>query len=293
MSKPRVVIDAGHYGKYNRSPAVKSYYESDMTWKLSMLQKKYLEQYGIEVKLTRSDKDKDLALYNRGAASKGADLFLSNHSNAVGSGVNESVDYVAVYHLTDDTTTKVDDISKEIAQRIAPVIATTMGVKQGSKTLSRLASSDKNKDGILNDNYYGVLNGARQVGTPGLILEHSFHTNTKATKWLLDDANLDKLAQAEAKVIADYFGSTKQNQPVAKTESCAVNVAMLQKGSKGASVKALQLLLIGNDFSCGSYGADGDFGSATDKAVREYQKAKGLAVDGIVGVNTWSKLLGM
>lgn len=206
MKKFKVCIDAGHYGKYNRSPAVKSYYESDMTWKLTMLQKKYLEQYGAEVVLARSEKDKDLELYSRGAASKGSDLFISNHSNAVGNGVNESVDYVAVYHLTDDKNTKVDDISKEIANKIAPVISNVMGVKQEHKVLSRKASSDKNKDGVLNDNYYGVLNGARQANTPGLILEHSFHTNTNATKWLLDDNNLDKLAQAEAKAIAEYFG---------------------------------------------------------------------------------------
>ncbi len=44
-------------------------------------------------------------------------------------------------------------------------------------------------------------------------------------------------------------------------------------------------------YSCGSYGADGDFGSATDKAVRRFQSAKGIGVDGIVGSNTWSKLL--
>ena len=37
-------------------------------------------------------------------------------------------------------------------------------------------------------------------------------------------------------------------------------------------------------------GLDGIFGSATQKAVREYQKMRGLAVDGIVGCNTWRSL---
>jgi peptidoglycan hydrolase-like protein with peptidoglycan-binding domain len=36
---------------------------------------------------------------------------------------------------------------------------------------------------------------------------------------------------------------------------------------------------------------DGDFGSKTDKALREYQKAKGLEVDGICGKNSWNSLL--
>jgi hypothetical protein len=78
-----------------------------------------------------------------------------------------------------------------------------------------------------------------------------------------------------------------------KESACSVNLDMLSKGSKGESVKALQILLIGNGFSCGSYGTDGDFGSATDGAVRKFQKAKGIGVDGIVGKDTWSKLLGV
>ena len=209
MSKIKICLDAGHYGKYNPSPAVKGYYESDMAWKLHLLLKKYLEQYGFEVKITRSAQANDLDLYKRGASAKGYDLFLSLHSNAVANKANESVDYVAVYHLTDDTTTKVDDVSKAIAEKIAPVIADVMGVKQGYKVLSRKSGSDKNKDGIMNDNYYGVLNGARQANAPGLILEHSFHTQTRATKWLMVDSNLDKLAQAEAKVIAEYYGLKK------------------------------------------------------------------------------------
>lgn len=45
----KVCLDAGHYGKYNRSPAVSSYYESDMTWKLHNYLKKELEAFGIVV----------------------------------------------------------------------------------------------------------------------------------------------------------------------------------------------------------------------------------------------------
>ena len=49
----RVCIDAGHYGKYNQSPVIKSYYESEMTWKLHLSLKAELESYGIEVITTR------------------------------------------------------------------------------------------------------------------------------------------------------------------------------------------------------------------------------------------------
>lgn len=215
MANLKICIDAGHHGKYNRSPANKKYYESEVMWKLHLLQKKYLEQYGFEVVLTRSNLATDKALYDRGATSKGCVLFLSDHSNAVGSEVNEAVDRVSVYHLTNDTTTECDDISKTIAEKLAPVIAEVMDTKQDFQVLTRKASSDRNKDGIFNDNYYGVLHGARCVNVAGLILEHSFHTNTRSTNWLLNDVNLDALAKAEADVIAEHFGmktgSTAEN----------------------------------------------------------------------------------
>ena len=76
-------------------------------------------------------------------------------------------------------------------------------------------------------------------------------------------------------------------------ETVEVTVETLKKGSNGDNVKALQILLIGYGFDCGKYGADGDFGSATDEAVKAYQKKNGLDVDGIVGKNTWNKLLGV
>ncbi len=207
----KICIDAGHYGRYNRSPAVSGYYESDMTWKLHLLQKKYLEEYeDVKVITTRKVQATDKALFARGMTSKGCDLFLSDHSNAIGSGVNESVDYVAVYHLVDDATTEIDDISKRIAEQLAPVIAGVMGATQGFRVVTRKSGNDRNGDGMLNDNYYGVLHGARMAETPGLILEHSFHTNTRMTNWLLDDGNLAKLAKAEAEVIAAHFGLMKK-----------------------------------------------------------------------------------
>lgn len=197
--------DAGHCGKYNRCPNNSKYYESEVMWKLHLLKKKYLEELGAKVITTRSNQATDLALVTRGKKSEGCDLFTSDHSNAVGNGMNESIDYVAVYHLTDDITTTCDDISEEIAKKLAPVIAEIMGTKQGYKVLTRKADNDRNGDGIMNDNYYAVLHGARLAGTPGLIIEHSFHTNSRTVKWLLNDDNLDKLARAEAEAIAEYF----------------------------------------------------------------------------------------
>lgn len=60
----------------------------------------------------------------------------------------------------------------------------------------------------------------------------------------------------------------------------------LRKGSKGAATRLLK-----DKLKCGN--SSKTFGKGTLKAVKTYQKKKGLAVDGIVGKNTWRKLLGL
>lgn len=66
-----------------------------------------------------------------------------------------------------------------------------------------------------------------------------------------------------------------------------------RKGARGGITRLLQGRLIALGYPCGSYGADSVFGSATESAVRAFQRGHGLAVDGIVGRNTWRKLLGL
>lgn len=63
-------------------------------------------------------------------------------------------------------------------------------------------------------------------------------------------------------------------------------------GSAGEYVRSVQLLLIGRGYSCGSSGADGEFGICTEFAAATYQREHGLEPDGIVGVRTWKRLLG-
>ena len=198
----KICLDAGHYGQYNHSPAVKSYCESEMNWKLHNKLADALKAYGIEVIKTRAELDKDLGLQARGKTAKGCDLFLSIHSNSVGSRVDENVDYVVVY-------VPLNGSGDAIGKKLAECIASTMGTKQKPYTKTR-----KSENG--NWDYYGVINGAVSVGVPGLILEHSFHTNTKMTNWLLNDANLDKMALAEAKVIAEHYGLTKVTETPAE-----------------------------------------------------------------------------
>lgn len=214
----KIMLDAGHYGNRYNKGVVEGYYESNMTWELQGYLKKELESYGFEVGTTRADKAKDLPVCDRGLASKGYDLFLSLHSNAAS---GQSADYVALYHLVNDTTTKVDEVSKAIAKKLAPVIADVMGTKQKPQVLTRSIDFDRDKDGLLNDNYYGVLHGADLANTAGIIIEHSFHTNPAACKWLMDSNNLKKLAAEEAKVIAECYGMKKKTSTIYRVQTGA------------------------------------------------------------------------
>lgn len=63
----------------------------------------------------------------------------------------------------------------------------------------------------------------------------------------------------------------------------------LSYGSQGSSVTELQKLLNNHGYGLAE---DGIFGDKTKSAVQDFQKNKGLDVDGIVGVNTWGTLDG-
>ena len=64
--------------------------------------------------------------------------------------------------------------------------------------------------------------------------------------------------------------------------------SQVQYGSKGSDVKKLQQTLNRSGYKLAE---DGIFGAKTQAAVKDYQKKNKLAVDGIVGTNTWGALL--
>jgi LysM repeat protein len=64
----------------------------------------------------------------------------------------------------------------------------------------------------------------------------------------------------------------------------------LSKGDSGTAVKTMQNLLIACGYSCGTAGADGDFGNNTLEAVKAFQTANGLTIDGQYGPLTKAKL---
>ena len=64
----------------------------------------------------------------------------------------------------------------------------------------------------------------------------------------------------------------------------------IRSGSSGGAVKGCQQFLRCAGYSSIVGAADGSFGAKTTAAVKAYQRAYDLEVDGIVGINTWSSM---
>jgi hypothetical protein len=94
-----------------------------------------------------------------------------------------------------------------------------------------------------------------------------------------------------------YEAAATPAQPAqsAQTTASTLNVTglpLLRYGDKGEYIRSAQLLLIGRGYSCGRCGADGEIGQDTCNAVIAYQRACGLQQDGIIGAQTWARLIG-
>ena len=218
--KVLVVIDPGHYPNYNKG-AVTGYFEGDKMYDLSEYEKEALESYGIDVILTRG-RSNDVGLYNRGqvAVKNGKKydevVFMSNHSNASNGKAYGVVAFRSLY------LPESEELGEKIVDAVVDVMKPTTGVTYSRGVLTRQGN---------NGDYYGVIRGSVSGATSkseaskgpvkySLLVEHGFHDNVKECTFLNNKANLKKIANAKAKVIAEYFGVTKATKTeVQKTDN--------------------------------------------------------------------------
>lgn len=210
----KITIDPGHGKNGNKSPNNTKYIEGTQMWHLANKLKTALEKYGFEVLTTRPNITDNPSLSARGKMAGNNDccLFLSLHSNAPGKSADgtysKSVTGTVVYYSMTDSENKV------LADRLGNKVSELMGhYFRGS-----LTRQYPNKPGV---DYYGVIRAAAQSGCKcAMLIEHGFHTNINDSNFLLVDANLEKIANAEAEIIANYFGQKAQTdtaQPPAET----------------------------------------------------------------------------
>lgn len=175
-------------------------------------------------------------------------------------------------------------------QNLAAVASGAKGVTYGSNGWTTRSMKSALKAAgykIIEDT--GILASSTYCVRGAIYVKAGSHTvcgldNGSNYKKTLEKAGLSITGSSEVKI--------ESATPTVKETTCTVVLKTLKNGSENNSVKALQHLLIAYGYSCGKYGADGEFGSSTLSAVKKYQKAKGLTADGVVGPATWSKLLG-
>lgn len=197
---------------------------------------------------------------------------------------------------------KIDDELVEIVQKIRDHFGKRVFINSGY----RCPTHNKKVGGALGSYHtYGqaadisvegtapaaVAKYAESIGVLGIGLYetekdgHFVHVDTRKKKSFWYGQN--------EQYRSTFGGSVQKPVETVESEACNVNLPVLKNGSTGATVKALQLLLIHNGYNCGSSGADGVYGKNTTNAVMKYQSNYGLTVDGICGSKTWSKLLGV
>jgi uncharacterized protein (TIGR02594 family) len=86
----------------------------------------------------------------------------------------------------------------------------------------------------------------------------------------------------KSNVIAYVWPKDGSPPPLEPPDPGPEQLPVLRKGSKGPSVAYMQSLI--------PKWIDGDFGSTTEALLKEFQRSKGLDVDGICGEETWEAL---
>ncbi|MGI6257975.1 MAG: SH3 domain-containing protein [Anaerovoracaceae bacterium] len=222
-----IMLDPGHGS--SEINQVGSYQEHQRMWILTNYLKEELEKFlGFVVDLTKQAVEETPGVYLRGQRSQEYDLLISMHSNWYSSA---ATDYpLAIVSSGSALNAK----AKPIGTTLASVVQTTMGTAQSPQVWTK-----KQSDGT---DWYGVIRGAASVGTPSVILEHSFHSNTKARNWLMSNSNLRKMAIDEATAIAQYYGLT--------TKAATTTVVYSPK-KVGVTLKAMTVLKSPSPYATG------------------------------------------
>lgn len=222
----KILIDPGH-GKNDNKGVDPAYKEGTQMWKLSQKILQLLSDYDCEAVTTRPSINDNPLPEDRGKMAKGYDAFLSLHSNTPGSDAKGTPAYekctgtISFYSIA-----RPND--KPFAKDLVEGTAKLMGI------YSRGAETKTKKNG---DDWYAVIRNAIAVGCKhAFIIEHGFHSNKHDCAWLLDDTNLDKLAQFEVSLFEKYYSIKKKVTPApAPTPASDIEAGDLVSIQSGAT----------------------------------------------------------
>lgn len=222
----KIIIDPGH-GKNDNKGVYPEYKEGTQMWKLAQKIIALLNDYECDAICTRPSIDDNPTPEERGKMAENADLFLSLHSNTPGSEDKGTPAYEKCTGTISFYSIKRPD-DKAFATDLARVTADVMGIySRGSKTKTKKNGED----------YYSVIRNSIAVDCKhSYIIEHGFHTNKHDCAFLLVDANLEKIAEAEVALIEKYYKIEKKYVPV---EVHAGDIVSIKEGAVYTNGKAV------------------------------------------------------
>lgn len=180
-----VCLDPGHGPDTVNGSPDGAFKEAEFTWDMAERIKPLLEAQGVRVIVTRT-KDAKPSLKARAKISNdaGADLFVSLHSNAYGSGEWTAPSGLLIYTSAAGSEAQRNRAARAILERLRQAGVTIRG------------------SGLLH-NLYTVLT---ETTAPAVLIEYGFHTNKGDVSLLLRDDYRELLAVATAKGICDFLG---------------------------------------------------------------------------------------
>lgn len=198
--------DSGAVGVFGQQYGIK---ESDINWKIAQACMAELKQYSnIEVFLTRAQNEcPEPSDRPKIAAAKGANVFVSIHINSaptVPSAKGAEVYYPNSSSYNNAAHVDGKNLSQNILDELVALGLTNRGIKiRNSENGSKYPDKTSTRD------YYAVIAGSRELGMPGIIVEHAFISNAEDAAKLKDDAFLVELGKADARGIAKSFELSK------------------------------------------------------------------------------------
>ena len=290
----KIAVRGGHVPKVTGARGLIDELTEDRKVKDSVI--KYLRQLGCEVyDVTPNDNtptlNSELAYGVNRANILGVDLFISIHFNKAYDSYNGSIgSEVCVYSTFDIAQRVVNGLSslgfknrgQKVRNNLYELNHTKMKAmiievcfveasedvalykKLGHDLIGKTIAEAITNKNINNSNIKPTLNN-----------ESNSNNTDNWIKRLQEECN----KQGFSNQIVDGIAGTNT------LKGCPT----LKKGASGNITKLLQEKLVSLGYN--TNGIDGIFGVGTEKAVMSFQKSNGVVADGIVGQNTWRKLL--
>ena len=302
MEIKKIAVRGGHTELCTGAIALLNELTEDRKVKTAVI--KHLIELGYEVLDVTppinytSNSSTDLSYGVNKANEWGADLFISIHFNKAYDSYNGALGTeVCVYS------------EHEIANRVVNAIAALGFKNRGQKVRTGLyelrhtnmksmivetcfveASDDVALYKKLGPDAIGkVIAEAISNKTTNVIADNNINESTPVVNNKPTSTGDDWIRRLQAQCNAQGFSNQTVDGIAGPNtlEGCPT----LRQSNEGNITKLLQEKLVSLGYN--TNGVDGIFGSQTKVAVISYQKSKGLSQDGIVGQNTWRKLLNL